>query len=55
MQKKDLLKELTTEDMVGQLLCYDVYDKDDVNEVDEILRRIKPGGIFIGKIGRAHV
>lgn len=54
MQKKDLLKELTTEDMVGQLLCYDVYDKDDVNEVDEILRRIKPGGIFIGSVMSAE-
>ena len=40
--------------MVGQLLCYDVYDKDDVNEVDEILRRIKPGGIFIGSVMSAE-
>lgn len=40
--------------MAGQLLCYDVYDKDDVNEVDEILRRIKPGGIFIGSVMSAE-
>ncbi|MBR2375315.1 MAG: hypothetical protein IKA88_03400, partial [Clostridia bacterium] len=43
-----LIDSLSVEEMVGQILCYDIYDKDDEKEVEAILRKIKPGGIFIG-------
>ncbi|MBR2375530.1 MAG: glycoside hydrolase family 3 protein [Clostridia bacterium] len=45
---KKLIDSLSVEEMVGQILCYDIYDKDDEKEVEAILRKIKPGGIFIG-------
>lgn len=41
------LDKLSLEDLVGQVLCYDIYDSDDPKEVEKIIRRIKPGGIFI--------
>lgn len=42
-----LLDGLTTEDLVGQVLCYDIYDKDDPAQVEKIVREIRPGGIFV--------
>lgn len=47
MKNSELLQELTLEDLVGQVLCYDIYDKDDPTEVEKIVSRIKPGGIFV--------
>lgn len=43
----ELLNELSLEDVVGQVLCYDIYDKDDPCEVEKIISKIKPGGIFL--------
>ncbi len=43
----EILKELTIEELVGQVLCYDIYDKDDPKEVEKIISKIKPGGIFL--------
>ena len=42
-----LVEELSLEELVGQLLCYDIYDKDDPKEVEENLKRVRAGGIFI--------
>ena len=44
---EEILKTLTTEDMIGQLLCYDIYSKDDPCEVEKVLAEIKPGGLFL--------
>jgi beta-N-acetylhexosaminidase len=48
MQKANqILKTLTEEDLIGQLLCYDIYDKDDPVEVEKVLKEIHPGGIYV--------
>ena len=40
-------QKLDLRDLVGQTLCYDIYDKDDPQEVEKIISKIKPGGIFV--------
>lgn len=47
MSIEEMLDSLTLEDLAGQVLCYDVYDKDDPAEVEKIIKKIKPGGIFL--------
>ena len=44
---EEILKSLSMEDMVGQLLCYDISPKDDPCEVEKVLSEIKPGGLFL--------
>lgn len=46
-QIEQIVKNFSVEDAVGQILCYDIYDKDDPAEVEQIIRKIKPGGIFV--------
>ena len=43
----EILNGLSLEDMVGQLLCYDIYPKDDPCEVEKVLAKIRPGGLFL--------
>lgn len=45
-----ILKTLTLEDMVGQLLCYDISPNDDPSEVEKVLAKIKPGGLFLANM-----
>ncbi len=49
------LQGLETADLIGQLLCYDIYDKDDPAEVEKILKKIRPGGIFLTRTTREKV
>lgn len=44
---QETIAALTTEELCGQLLCLDVYEKDDPAEVEKVISRIKPGGIFV--------
>ena len=41
------IEKLSLEDLVGQVLCYDIYDHDDPKDVENIIKEIKPGGIFL--------
>ena len=50
-----LFKKLTLKDVCGQLLCYDIYEKDDPEEVEEIIKRIKPGGIFVSNMSAEKI
>lgn len=43
---QDILDGLSLEDLVGQVFCYDIYEKDDPEEVEEIIKKIRPGGLF---------
>ena len=55
MTKKEItqiIDSLTLEELCGQLLCYDVCEKDDPAEVEKIIAEIKPGGIFADKISK---
>ena len=47
MDIEKIIENLTLEELVGQVLCYDVYAKDDPAEVEKIVARIKPGGLFM--------
>ena len=42
-----IVDSLSIEDLAGQVLCYDISWKDDPVEVDKILNKIKPGGLFL--------
>ena len=42
-----ILDELSLEDLVGQVLCYDISDKDDPAEIEKIIQKIRPGGLFL--------
>ena len=44
---QETIASLTTEELCGQLLCLDVYEKDDPAEVEKVISRIKPGGLFV--------
>ena len=50
-----LLNKLTLEDVCGQLLCYDIYERDDPEEVEEVIKRVKPGGIFVSNMSAEKI
>lgn len=43
----EILDNLTLEDLYGQVLCIEISDKDDPKEVEETVKKIKPGGIYV--------
>ena len=43
----NIIKKLSDEDLVGQVLCYDIYDRDIPEEVESILKQIRPGAIYL--------
>lgn len=47
MTIEERMNKLTLEDMIGQTLCYDIYAHDNPEEVEEIFKKIRPGGIFL--------
>lgn len=51
----EIINGLSLEDLVGQLLCYDIYDKDYPEEVEKIISKIKPGGIFVTGMSGAKI
>lgn len=53
--KKEILAALTLEELCGQLLCLDVYEKDDPAEVEKVISRIKPGGIFVSSMSAEKI
>ncbi len=50
MDVQKILDSLSLEDLVGQVLCYDIYDKDDPIEVENIIKNIRPGGLFFANL-----
>ena len=55
VNKKEILAALTLEELCGQLLCLDVYEKDDPAEVEKVISRIKPGGIFVSSMSAEKI
>ncbi len=47
MTTKERMENLELDDLVGQLLCYDIYDKDNPKDIEKIVAEMKPGGIFL--------
>ena len=47
MERKKLFSQLELSDIAGQVLCYDVYDKDDPAEVEKVLAEIHPGALYL--------
>lgn len=48
-------EELDDRDLVGQVLCYDIYDKDDPEEVEAVIRHIRPGALYLDKMSREKI
>ncbi len=49
------LEELEEGDLVGQILCYDIYDRDNPEEVEKVLRHIKPGALYLDNMSREKI
>lgn len=49
------LEELEEGDLVGQILCYDIYDRDNPEEVEKVLRYIKPGALYLDNMSREKI
>lgn len=47
IENKDTEVFENLDELCGQLLCVDISDKDDPQEIEKMLREIKPGGIFV--------
>jgi len=47
MDYDKLVDSLSLEELAGQVLCYDISPKDDPSEVEKVVNKIKPGGIFL--------
>ena len=50
MDIKKLVNEMSIEDLCGQVLCYDVQPGDTPEETYEVIRRIRPGSLFISGV-----
>lgn len=47
METERLLEQLELSDLAGQVLCYDIYDKDDPAEAEKVLAEIHPGALYL--------
>ncbi len=47
MEMETIVKEMTVEEMVGQLLCFNVPPEMTDEEFETVIERTKPGGIFV--------
>lgn len=47
MDYNSIIDSLSLEDLVGQVLCYDIYPKNTPEEIEEVFKKIRPGGIFL--------
>ncbi|MBR7100354.1 MAG: glycoside hydrolase family 3 protein [Clostridia bacterium] len=47
MSAEKLFNQLDLEDIVGQTLCLSISNKVDPEEIEEIVKKVKPGGIFV--------
>ena len=46
MNIKEILSSLSDEELIGQLLCYDVYGSSDPKEVEAFFKHVHPGSFF---------
>ena len=50
MDIKKIVDEMSIEDLCGQVLCYDVQPKDTEEETMEIIKKIRPGSLYLCEI-----
>ncbi len=55
MNITEILKTMEDTDLAGQVLCYDIYDKDDPAEVEKVLAEIHPGALYLDKMSREKI
>ena len=55
MDYNKIIDSMSLEDLVGQVLCFDISPKDDPEEVIKIINRIKPGGIFLTAMNKERI
>lgn len=46
MDYQKIIDSLSEEELIGQLLCYDIYGKNSFEEVDSLFKRVHPGAFF---------
>lgn len=42
MKIEKIIAELELKDLAGQVLCYDIYDKDNPDDVEKVISQIRP-------------
>ncbi|MBO5412061.1 MAG: glycoside hydrolase family 3 protein [Clostridia bacterium] len=47
MDLRKLVNEMSVEDLCGQVLCYDIQPEDTVEETYDVIKRIRPGSLFL--------
>ena len=55
MNIDELIKTLDEKDLAGQVLCYDIYDKDEPSEVEKVISEIRPGALFLDNMSREKI
>lgn len=47
MKIEKIIAELELTDLAGQVLCYDIYDKDNPDDVEKVISQIRPGALYL--------
>ncbi len=47
MTAEERVEKLSLDELAGQVLCFDIYGKEDPKEVEENVKKMRPGGIFL--------
>lgn len=55
MFEQEIISQLDDKDLIGQLLCYDIYDGDDPAEVEKVLSEIRPGGLYLFRTSKEKI
>ncbi len=55
MDIQKLVEEMSLDDLIGQVLCYQFKDDDDLVEFEEFVKKIKPGGIFLNGVSNERI
>lgn len=55
MDINKIIESLDEKDLAGQVLCYDIYDKDDPAEVEKVISQIHPGALYLDNMSREKI
>ncbi len=52
---ENLISEMSIDDLCGQMINFNVSGKIPLDEFEEIVKRVKPGGIFVSRMGKEEI
>ena len=55
MKIEKIIAELELTDLAGQVLCYDIYDKDNPDDVEKVISQIRPGALYLDNMSREKI